>query len=62
MKAKDLTKGMAVETGKGVKTVKSSTFLNDRLWRLEFTDREICLCWHDYDYVVSTEKSPLAVE
>ena len=55
MKAKDLTKGMAVETSKCVKTVRSSTFIDDRLWRLEFADGEICLCRHDHEYAVSTD-------
>jgi hypothetical protein len=47
IQAKDLVEGQTVETRKGVKTVKTSGYLNEKLWRLEFTDWEICLCRHD---------------
>ncbi len=50
IQAKNLVKGQAVETRKGIKTVKTSSYLNEKLWRVEFTDWEICLCRHDHQF------------
>ena len=53
MKAKDLTKGMVVETGRGVKTICASFAHSPRLWCLHFTDAvTILMCPPDTEFTV----------
>jgi hypothetical protein len=60
MKAKDLTKGMTIETDKGVKVVRTSSAYGDRLWRVAFADAvTICLCPPETDFtVLQPEQTP----
>lgn len=59
IQAKDLVKGQTVETSRGIKTVKASDYLNEKLWRLEFwaadgINWDICLCRYDYQFPIAT--------
>jgi hypothetical protein len=56
MKARDIKKGMTIDTGQGVKTVQSSMALNPRVWRVAFTDCvTIFLGPYDSDLTVLTQ-------
>ena len=58
MKAKDLIRGMSVETAKGVKVVQQSSALNPRLWRLAMTDGvTVLFCPPDTDVALAMTRA-----